>query len=615
MKAALLVALAGLAAPVANASDASLAGEVVAIRAELERGLESLRLESAPAPYFAEVRLVRAAVLGIGAAYGGIVTDVYEPQSTGTLSLRIGSPTFDNTGYFGGDGGAVRLVIALDPAPAFTRRRTWWAMDNAFRAAAKTFSQKRAILDRLASTDETRDFGPPPEIVEHLVGSTEPVQLDVDRTGLATLAAQLSARFRDWPSIDNGEVHVQILKSHEVLVTTEGVALDWIRERAVLAVLADTQLDDGMRIDHGAAIHLQSVPRPDQALSEAGEELVDRVLRELDELAAAPMIEEEYDGPILLVGPAAAQFLAATLVTQASGMPPALGDSGRMIELEPGLQRRIGKTVLPPFLDVIDDPGGDGFGSYDYDAQGFRPSRKVLVEGGQLNTLLMTRSPNPYLAESNGRARSTPALEVGSSISNLTLESRRRGWAPPQLERELLERAREDGYEFAYVVELLRDGTLLGAIPRDSASTFAGTGKIQLPLPARVFRVDAQGVRTLVRGAMFAPVSPRVLRRIRGVGRRDHTEPMRIAVGPNGGFGVQLGMDGVLSQTVDVQVTTPDLLVEGLELLVERGEHERPPILVHPLRRELAKASADSGASPERSDAAAGPAPAPRVAK
>ena len=44
----------------------------------------------------------------------------------------------------------------------------------------------------------------------------------------------------------------------------------------------------------------------------------------------------------------------------------------------------------------------------------------------------------------------------------------------------------------------------------------------------------------------------------------------------------RVAVDG---QTVDAQVTTPALLVDGLELVVERGENERLPILDHPLRR------------------------------
>lgn len=76
----------------------------------------------------------------------------------------------------------------------------------------------------------------------------------------------------------------------------------------------------------------------------------------------------------------------------------------------------------------------------------------------------------------------------------------------------------------------------------------------------------------------------RVLRRIREVGKRTHQEPMRIPVGSHGGFDGETGMDGVLSHTVDVEVNSPDLLIEGFEILIERGEHERLPTLLHPLR-------------------------------
>jgi len=64
-----------------------------------------------------------------------------------------------------------------------------------------------------------------------------------------------------------------------------------------------------------------------------------------------------------------------------------------------------------------------------------------------------------------------------------------------------------------------------------------------------------------------------------------------------GGFGAEVGTDGLLSQTVDVSVTTPALLVDGLELVVERGEHERLPTLVHPLRRSEPTPGAESGAT------------------
>ncbi len=582
-----LLALLTTAAPPDRGEVEVVREEAQAIHEELKRGIHKLRVESSPAPYYAEARVVRADLLGLDGSYGGIITDVVERQTAATVDVRIGGEALDNSNFFGGDGGGIRFSVSLQPDATYSRRRTWLAMDSAFRSATRTLSQKKAVLDRLATTLQIPDFSPGAKQGPRLEGGASEVTV-FDRAGLGNTVKLASRRFEHWPSIDNGDVHIQVLRTHQLFVDSEGMMVDWIQKRAVLAAVADTQAPDGMRLDHGRAIHFQEVPGAGTALTDQAAELTDRVLRELRELVEAPLMEEDYDGPILLVGDAAPQFLAATVATQASGDPPPLSEIGRVTDLEPAWQRRLGKTVLPPDLDLVDDPGTPGFGHYRRDAQGFVPRRLGLVRRGRLESLLMTRTPNRVLRQSNGRARMTPALQVGPAISNLALTSRRSGLSTRRLESELLRRARKDGYDFAYVVELFRDGTILGPVPRETATASAGTGKIDLPLPARLYRLHGNGKKTLVRGAILAPVSIRALRRIRAVGANAHVVPMRIPLGAAGGFGVAVGMDGVLGQTVDVQVTSPDLLVEGLELLVERGEQERPPTLVHPLRRTSA---------------------------
>jgi hypothetical protein len=92
---------------------------------------------------------------------------------------------------------------------------------------------------------------------------------------------------------------------------------------------------------------------------------------------------------------------------------------------------------------------------------------------------------------------------------------------------------------------------------------------------------------------MFSPASMRVLRRIRAVGNAASPVVMRIPPGYNGGFGAETGVEGILSETVDVQVSSPDLLLDGLELLVERSENERLPVLAHPLRPIAAQPPAE----------------------
>ena len=561
--------------------------EVRAVSAELERAIAGLRLQDAPAPYRAEARWVRADLLSLDGSYGGVITNVFERQTAGVVEVRVGTPERDNTNFFTDNSGIGRFVVSLSPSPKFMRKQLWLALDQAFRGATLAYAQKKTTLDRLQAEDVPHDLtaaAPPIEQLEPLSPAS------FDREELAALVGALSARFESAPSIDNGDVHLQVLRSHESVVTTDGVALQRTRARAVLAVVADTRAADGMHLDHGLAIHIDGVPKADDEFLAKGEALVDQVLRELQELAEAPMIDEEYDGPILLGPTAAAQLLGSTVATAASGHPAPWADNGPVVDLEPAWQDKLGKNVLPPFIDLVDDPT-KGFGGFDRDAEGFVPSPLTLVAEGRLTTLLMTRTPNAKLSGSNGRARMTPGLEVGSAISNLNLVSRRRGSTQIALERELLRRAAEDGYEFAYVIESLRDGMVLGPVPRESAEAYAGTGKLNLPVPGRVFRIEPGGKRTLVRGAVLAPASMRTLRRIRAVGNDATTLPLRLPVGTFGGFAAEVGIDGILSQTIDTAITTPSLLVDGLELLVERGEHERLRTLVHPLRRGDAPAA------------------------
>lgn len=579
--------------------------ELDALLAELERGIAELRLPDAAEPYAAELRGVRAESLTIDGSYGGVIVDLRSSDAIGSVSVRVGSAERDNTNFFGGNiEPSFRLPQTPDPEAA--RKRLWLAMDNGFRASAVGYQAKLSAIDRLADTDLPADQGPAPEPVVDLSwapdakpGASLPDPPAVgpasapsfDRAAMVELAGELSGRFRQHPTIDNGDVVIQQLRSVEFSLTSEGVARGAVVDRAVLGVVAQTQAPDGMELDHGLAIHVQHLPTAAE-LRERGQKLVDQVLTELEALVAAPMLDEDYDGPILLGPTAAAQLLASTVAVHATGEPAPLSDYGRLLELEPHWHEKLGSGVLPDELDLIDDPLADGFGHYVRDAEGFAAERLELVRAGKLHTLLMTRRPNDHIALSNGHARATAAGFMGPCISNLTLSSKRRGLSTDKLERELLRRAAEDGYEFAFVVDTLRDGSVLGSVPRDSAAVFTSGRKVTLPLPGRVYKIAPKSkgsrelVRTQVRGGMFSPMSMRVLRRIRAIGDAPQALPMRIPPGLSGGFGADLGLDGLLAQTVDVQVTTPALLIDGLELLVERGENERLPILDHPLRRE-----------------------------
>lgn len=570
--------------------------EIAALQAELLRGVAQLRLPDAADPYAADLRMVRADSLVIDGSYGGVIEDLLTHETLANVSVRVGSLVRDNGNFLGSGEVQPTFELAYAPDPISARKRLWLAMDSSYRAASAAYKSKLSAIDRLADKQLPDDRSPLPEpVIELAWAPTSKALVDpptetasFDRAGLRALAAELSGRFGTHPNIDNGDVIIQAMRSHELGIGSEGAVVGRSFDRAVLGVVAQTQAPDGMELDHGLCIHLQKLPTAEE-LRAVGTALVDQVLRELEEFVAAPMLDEDYDGPILLGPLAAAQLLASTIPVHAGGEPAPLSDYGRLLEYEPHWQEQLGKAVMPDFVDLIDDPLAPGFGHYTRDDQGVAAARIELVRAGILHTLLMTRRPNEHIGSSNGHARATTAGFLGATISNLSLVSRKRGLAQDKLERELLDRAREDGYEFAFVIDSLRDGSVLGPVPRDSAAVFASGRKVSLPLPSRVFRLERKGnavVRTLVRGALIAPLSMRVFRRIRLVGDRPETTFMRLAPGTAGGFGVDIGLAGVLANTVDTQITTPALLVDGIELVVERGENERLPILEHPLRRK-----------------------------
>ena len=595
-----------------NAASADTGGgsELAALVRELRRSRDQLALEDAPSAYEAVLRFVRAEALTLDGSYGGVLSDIEERQAFGRLELPVGTLAHDDSAFFGGASPSM-VSLPLKPDALATTRALWRAADLAYRTAVAVFRAKESSLRQLAEKRDADDRSAPPPVRIQLAWAEGDTYVDApldaaefDREGLRALAAELSAIFATHPRIDNGDVFIQVLRSWETTVDARGSAWGQMRDRAYLAVVSDARAEDGMHLDHADVIHLQALPTAAE-LRGPGRAMVERVLAELEAMLDAPMIEEDYDGPVLFSAEASAQLLASTVAVHANGTPAPLSEWGRVQELEPYWLERLGKPVMPAWLSIVDDPLAEGFGHYAVDAEGVAAQRVELVQKGVLGDMLMTRQPNEKISTSNGHARTSFELSPSAAISNLRVTSTRRGLTQQRLEAELLRRAREDGYDYAYVVESLRDGGILGSPPRDSAQLFGSGRKVPLAAPAIVYRIDAKGTRTLVRGALLAPVSMRALRRIREVGREVLAVALRIPAGISGGFSVDLGAEALLTQTVDVQVETPAMLIDGFELVVERGEHERLPFLVHPLRREAipavgveGDAAASGGATP-----------------
>jgi hypothetical protein len=567
--------------------------EVQAISAELKRGIGQLRLPESPAPYWAGATLVRRTSATIDGSYGGVIEASDRQRGQAVVEVRVGELARDNTGLVG-QSNMVGFSLPMVPNPHAVQFEMWRAMDQAFRSAVADYTAKNSILARLQESERVADHLPWPAPAQVEAQSSAAQSLlkqdcnppQVQAAHHTEVIKALSERFSQHTQIDNGDVHFEWVHACTTRVDSDGRLRANVELRATLSVVADTHADDGMHLDHARAVHWQGEIPDAATVNRVGEALVSRVLHELGKIAQAPVLSEDYDGPVLLAGDAAAHFLASTVGVHASAEPSPLSDGGRIVDLDPLWQRTPGSAVMPNFLSLVDDPTRAGFGHYIYDALGHSAEKVTLVNRGRLVDLLVGGQAIRGDYHANGHQRAALNAYEGVAISNLELNSTRRGLSERELERELLRRANEDGYEHAFIIELFRDGNLSGSMPRQSAQTYDASNKLSLPLPVLVYRIDAPGKRTLVRGVLLAPMSIRAMRRIREVGQGSTTLPLRMRPGFSGGLAVDGSIDGLVLRTVDVEIKTPSLLLDGgFELNVERGEQEKPPVLHHPLRR------------------------------
>jgi hypothetical protein len=123
-----------------------------------------------------------------------------------------------------------------------------------------------------------------------------------------------------------------------------------------------------------------------------------------------------------------------------------------------GLEEMMNKKITAKEITIEDLTGTPEYkgikvlGYAPVDGQGVVPPAKLtLVENGILKTLLSDRIPTPKVLHSNGHALLTPTM--GSSISPGVIKmSYARTQTPAELKAELLKRAKEEGYDYAYIV-------------------------------------------------------------------------------------------------------------------------------------------------------------------
>ena len=457
---------------------------------ELTREREQLLLPGMQRPYFMEYRLEDIHSYEAVANYGALTSETENRQRVVRVEVRIGNYKVDSSSARGT--GSLGLAPG-DDDPDALREALWTATDEAYKAALRNYSSKQAALKQFQNPPTANDFTPAKPVL-----LSEPVQeLQIDRTEWKRRLVDASGLYAKDAEVRGFAADVQYstaslnaLAVNRYTVNTDGTAV-----RHGFAGYQDTisvggQAADGMQLgrNNGSTAAVSNGLESWDALRKRT--LGD--LRSFEALRQAPLVDaEDYHGPVLFLGDAAADVVNRLFVPNIEADRPELGTLARTVG---AYQSSYRSPVLPPFLTVVDDPtlrefGGKGLlGAYRVDDQGQRAEPVTVVDRGKLVNYLVGREPVKDFPESNGHGRATLGGPARSHAGVLVVRSDQELTAA-QMRARLLSLAKDQGRD-VYEVE-----TLGGELA-----------------PRMLYRVSPDGKRTLVRGAVFDELDQRSLR-------------------------------------------------------------------------------------------------------
>jgi predicted Zn-dependent protease len=473
------------AAMVAAHAAANGDGLLEALLTELDRSKAQLKMDQVQAPYFIEYRVSDVEDIGLEAAFGALRDNQHLHFRILRVVVRIGDYKQDS--HFGRSQGE-STILPLDNDPIALRHQIWLTTDDAYKAAGQGLAEKQAALKQFsADPSPVDDFAKAPQMI-----AVEPtVSLHVDEAAWRKTLEDVTNLYRQYPDVQSVSASARFTAANEYLVNSEGTVTRSGKTTYSVALSSAAQAADGMRLGRSPAFMVaraEELPTREKLIGEA-KKMLDTVVA----LRQAPIVEEEYRGPILFAADAADDIVASLIGQNLLGQKPQLGKPNRTT----GAFATSYKTrVLPNFLSVVDDPtmkefqGKSLVGSYAVDSEGVKAEKVSTVENGLLSNYLIGRVPIRDFPASNGHGRAAPGSPPGPSLGVLVVKS---SDAQPaeELKKKVVQMVTDQGKEYGYRVETLGPGNS----------------------PRLLYRIYAKdGHEELVRGAVFSELDIRALR-------------------------------------------------------------------------------------------------------
>jgi predicted Zn-dependent protease len=531
-----------------------------ALEEELKRAMTLLTQKGNPAPYFLSYEVNESKTAEITASLGALQYTNVDKQRILDIEVRVGSYNLDNTHQIRGQRGGNdqqlsrpgSVLMPLDDDVDALKSVIWLETDRRYKAAVERMinvQANRAV--RVEEEDASGDLSR--EKTERSMAAMRDASIDVP--GWEKKIKAYSAMFKGFPELFEGQASVTLTVNNQYFVNSEGTSVRHGTVQYRVSLVGSSRADDGMdfqRYEAFDAHSLEGLPT-----DEAVRSTIEKMVKDLKALRAAPVIEP-YTGPAILSGRASGVFFHEIFGHRIEGQRNKNESEGQTFA------RQVGKSILPDFISVIDDPttekigGIDLNGYYTYDDEGVKARPVTVVENGVLKNFLLSRSPVAGFEESNGHGRKQPGYKAVGRQGNLMVKASTTV-SLEKLRSMLIDQAKAQGKQFGLLFDDISGGfTLTG---RDSPQSFQVT-------PIMVYRVYVDGrPDELVRGADLIGTPLTSFSKI--VAASDKVDIFN-------------GFCGAESGYVPVSAVSPAILTTQIEVQKKAKSSERMPILPAP---------------------------------
>jgi TldD protein len=542
---------------------------LAAMQAELDRSVKTLGAQDPPA-YYIGYTITDTQRSEVSGSNGALLSSSENRNRWLEVAVRAGSYDLDNTHKVGvrqeqrgGPGGPA----PIDNDTEVLRRAIWLETDKQYRAAAEALIKIKTGKEVKIESAE----GSAPDFTHEqphsYIGPENSIQ--VDRKPWEERLRVYTKAFRESPAVINSIATFTAQAQNSYQVTSEGTQLQYGQIRYRLELFIQGKASDGMDLERYYNFDwVNPGDAPDDKAVYAAEA---SMRKELEGLVVSP-INEPSVTPALLTGRAAAVFFHEVFGHRAEGH--------RQKDVAEGqtFAKKVNEPILPDFLSIVDDTTmrrlgpTDLLGYYEFDDEGVKAHRVVLVEHGVLKDFEMSRSPLVGFPHSNGHGRRQLGASPVSRQGNLIVESSKT-LTDKQLRAKLIELIKEQKKPYGLLIDDIAGGF-----------TFTGRGQPQAfqVQPLVVYRVFADGrPDQLIRGVDIVGTPLAALTKIVATGDKQE---------------VFNGYCGAESGSVPVAAAAPAILTSELEVQKKESSTDRPPILPAPAH-DAQRTSMGSGSS------------------